>query len=453
MGGFGFGCLQVGEPQITQMMLKNFLVVIALCVPVYAQTAQRQSSLREVNQVARPQGASVIAIVGASLIDGRGGPIVTDSAVVINGDRIVAVGKQGSVKVPAGAEVVDAKGLTLVPGLIDSHFHIDGDDPLPALYLSHGVTSLRDPGQWIEAYAAARKASAPIPRLFLCGPHLDSPPPAYPTDSFIVRDAEETRLAVNRFVDDGASGIKVYFRLPLGLVKVAIETAHARGVPVMGHLEIVDARDAIRVGIDGIEHATSFGTALLPLREAEKYRQAVLADNNARRDGRYKVWNAIKLDTPQAQDLFKLIADRGVFVSPTLAVFERQRGDKDTAEVHEKGFKQMEAFVGLAYKAGAKIVVGSHSDVPHAKRGWAYQRELELLVESGLTPMQAIVAGTMENARYFHIADRLGSVEAGKVADLVLVEGDPSKNISDMRRIKRVMLNGIWQRAESDSSR
>jgi imidazolonepropionase-like amidohydrolase len=424
----------------------SLLVLIAVCALVCAQP-----SLREVNQVAKPQGTSVIAIVGANLIDGRGGPVVTDAVVVIHGDRIAAVGPRSSVKVPAGAEIVEGKGLTLVPGLIDAHFHIDGDDPLPALFLSHGVTSLRDPGQWIEAYDNARKASAPIPRLFLCGPHLDSPPPAYPADSFIVRDAEETRLAVNRFVDDGASGIKVYFRLPLALVKVAIDTAHARGVPVMGHLEILDARDAIRAGIDGIEHATSFGTALLPLREAEKYRQAMLADNNFRREGRYKVWNSIDLETPQARDLFKLIADRGVVVSPTLAVFERQRGDKDTNAVHELGFKKMEAFVGLAHKAGAKIVVGSHSDVPHAKRGWAYQRELELLVESGLTPMEAIVAGTMENARYFHIADRLGSVEAGKLADLVLVEGDPSKNISDMRRIKRVMLNGIWQRAEDDS--
>jgi len=442
-------------PQITQMFLKRFfdsvLVVIAVCALVCAQPAQRKSSLREVNQVTQPQGSSVIAIVGANLIDGRGGSVVTDSVVVIRGDRIIAVGPRSSVKVPVGADVVDAKGLTLVPGLIDAHFHIDGDDPLPALYLSHGVTSLRDPGQWIEAYDAARKASAPIPRLFLCGPHLDSPPPAYPTDSYIVRDAEETRQAVNRFVDDGASGIKVYFRLPLALVRVAIETAHARGVPVMGHLEIVDARDAIRAGIDGIEHATSFGTALLPLRDAEKYRQAVLADNNARRDGRYKVWDSIKFDTPQARDLFKLIVDRGVIVSPTLAVFERRSGDKDTSDYHVNGFKQMEVFVGLAHKAGARIVVGSHSDVPHAKRGWAYQRELELLVESGLTPMQAIVAGTMENARYFHIADRLGSVEAGKLADLVLVEGDPSKNISDMRRIKRVMLNGVWQRAESES--
>jgi imidazolonepropionase-like amidohydrolase len=88
--------------------------------------------------------------------------------------------------------------------------------------------------------------------------------------------------------------------------------------------------------------------------------------------------------------------------------------------------------------------------VPHAKRGWAYQRELELLVESGLTPMEAIVGGTMENARYFRIDDRLGSVEVGKLADMVLVEGDPLKDIRNMRRIKRVMLNGLWQKAEAE---
>src|SRR6266498_1753285 len=426
------------------------LLALLLCGGVLAQGRQGEAvrktklSLREVNQVARPDANHVVAIVGATLIDGRGGPPVPDAAIVVRGERIIAVGKRAAVNIPSGAEVINAGGLTLVPGLIDAHFHIDGDDALPALYLTHGVTSLRDPGQWIEAYDAARKAPAQVPRLFLCGPHLDSPPAAYPKDSFIVRDAEETRLAVNRFADDGASAIKVYFRLPLALIRVAVETAHARGLPVTSHLEIVDATDVIRAGIDGVEHATSFGTALLPLRDAEKYRQAVLADNNARREGRYQVWNSINLDTPRARSLLKLIVDHGTFVSPTLAVFERQKGDKDTTEMHVRAFKQMEAFVGHAFRAGAHVVVGSHSDVPHAKRGWAYQRELELLVESGLTPMQAIVGGTMENARFFHIADRLGSVEPGKLADLVLVEGDPLKNISDMRRVRRVMLNGRW---------
>ncbi|HEU4931962.1 MAG TPA: hypothetical protein VFT48_07765, partial [Pyrinomonadaceae bacterium] len=130
------------------MRVLSAVFLFLVCAQVCAQ-----QSLREVNQVAQPQAASVIAIVGANLIDGRGGPVVSDSVVVIRGDRILAVGNRGSVKIPEGADVVDAKGLTLLPGLIDAHFHIDGDDSLPALFLSHGVTSLRDPGQWIEAYA------------------------------------------------------------------------------------------------------------------------------------------------------------------------------------------------------------------------------------------------------------------------------------------------------------
>ena len=435
--------------------IKSLLVLLIASGVLIAHSGQRPAVkaklVREVNDPGQPPSNNLIAIVGATLIDGRGGPVVTDAVVLIRGERIAAVGKRGSVSIPQGAETVDGHGLSMLPGLIDAHFHIDGDDPLPALFLSHGVTSLRDPGQWIEAYDGSRKLSAPIPRLFLCGPHLDSPPPAYPADSYIVRDPEETRMAVNRFVDDGASAIKVYFRLPLSLIRVAVETSHARGVPVTAHLEIVDAGDAIRAGVDGIEHATSFGTALLPLRDAEKYRQAVLADNSARREGRYQVWNAIDLNSPRAKALLKLIVDRGTFVSPTLAVFERQKGDKDTTDMHVHGFKQMENFVRLVHSAGAKVVVGSHSDVPHAKRGWAYQRELELLVESGMTPMQAIVAGTAENARFFRIADRLGTIEVGKLADLLMVEGDPTKNISDMRRVKRVMLNGRWVPAEAES--
>ncbi len=348
------------------------------------------------------------------------------------------------IKIPAGAEIIDARGQTLLPGFIDSHFHIDGDTQLPALFLAHGVTSVRDPGQWIEAYDQVRQSAAATPRLFLAGPHLDTPPPAYPADSFIVRDEVETRAAVNRFIDQGASVIKVYFRLPLGLIRVATETAHARGVPVTAHLEIVDALDAIRAGVDGIEHVTSFGTALIPLRAAEKYRQAMLADNNARRDGRYQMWGELDLDSPRVRQALALIAERGTFISATLAVFERREGDRGASAMHVRGFKNMLKFVGMAKRAGARVVVGSHSSVPHAERGWAYQRELELLVESGMTPMEAIVAATTENARFFRIDDRLGSIAPGQLADLVLVAGDPLKEIGALRRIKRVMLNGEW---------
>src|SRR5262245_9225257 len=422
------------------------LLLIGSVTGAWRQTAEqpRQHPMREVNKVARPEGGKPIAIIGATLIDGRGGSPVGDSAVVIRNDRIVAAGKRISTPIPKDAEVIDGSGLALLPGFIDSHFHIDGDDTLPALFLTHGVTSARDPGQWIEAYEAAQKSGAPIPRLFLAGPHLDSPPPAYPADSFIVRDADEARIAVNRFIDQGASVIKVYFRLPLGLIKVVTETAHARGAPVTAHLEIVDATDAIRAGVDGIEHVTSFGTALSPLREAEKYRQAVLADNNARRDGRYKMWSEIDLDSPRVKEALDLIVKRGVCLSATLAVFERREGDRNATETSVRGFKNMLKFIGMAKRAGARVVVGSHSSVPHAERGWAYHREMELFVECGMTPMEAIVAATTENARFFRIADRLGSVEAGKLADLVLVEGDPLKDFGALRRVRRVMLNGKW---------
>ena len=417
----------------------SFLFFLCVFVPLW-----QFPPVREVNDVAKPAATKTTAIIGATLIDGRGGAPVTDAVVVVRGEKIIAAGPRASVQVPQDTEAIEAKGLTLLPGLIDAHFHLDGDDNLPSLYLNHGVTSVRDPGAWIEDYEKVRQSGQPIPRLFLAGPHLDNAPPAYPADSFIVRDAKETRLAVNRFIDQGASVIKVYFRLPLGLIRVATETAHARGAPVTAHLEIVDAADAIRAGVDGIEHVTSFGVALLPTREAEKYRQSVVADNNARREGRYKVWSEIDLDSPRVRPLLELIAHRGVFISPTLAVFERQPGDSGATEMHVRAFGQMLKFVGMAKHAGARVVVGSHSSVPHAERGWAYQREMELLVDSGLTPIEALTAGTLENARFFRIDDRLGSIEAGKLADLVLIDGDPLKDMTTMRRVKRVMLNGRW---------
>lgn len=422
------------------------LITMVLTSLVMASAAAGQDAVREVNPPDAPSDTEVKAIVGATLIDGRGGTPIDDATVVVRGTRIAAAGSSVDVPVPESAARVDGSGLTVVPGLIDAHFHLDGHEDLPAQFLQHGVTSVRDPGAWIAAYDGVRRSEAPVPRLFLAGPHLDTPPPAYPKDAVIVRDEEETRLAVERAVARGASAIKVYFRLPLGLIETATDIAHEHGIPVTAHLEIVDARDAIGAGVDGVEHVTSFGTALLPAREAEAYRQAVLADNNARREGRYRMWSEADLDSPRAREVIDLLASSGVFMSPTLGVFERRAGDEGVEEMHVKAFERMVAFVGMAERAGAVVVVGSHSMVPHAETGWAYHREMELLVEAGLTPMEAIVAGTSANARFFRIGDRLGTVEPGKQADLVLVEGNPADDISAMRRIRHVMLNGRWVR-------
>ena len=409
-----------------------------------AQQALPKPTIREFLVLKQKRPSAMVAITGVRLIDGTGRTPVSDMTVLVLNGRIHAVGSIQATVIPKGADVVDGSGSTLLPGLMDSHFHLDSDGTLPALFLSHGVTSVRDPGAWIEAYEGVRQSKETQPRLFLAGPHIDGTQPAYPADSTVVRDAVETRLAVTRNLDDGASVIKAYFRLPLALIEEVTKVAHARGIPVTAHLEIVDAGDAIRAGIDGLEHVTSAGVALLPPREGEAYRQAVLADNAARSVGRYRVWSQLDLKSERASRLLKLMVNRNVTLSPTLAVFERRNGDKDVTAMHVQGFSKMVAFTGQAQRAGVRVVVGSHSSVPHSDRGWAYQREMELLVESGLTPLQAIQAGTLENAKFFRVADRLGSIEPGKQADLVLVEGDPSQDIAHMRRVKRVMIDGVW---------
>jgi imidazolonepropionase-like amidohydrolase len=427
-------------------------VVSSIVVPTKAAWAASTQSekppskrpIREIFWLPKGERTKAIAIIGVNLIDGKSSSLLKNRTVVVSNGKITAVGSPHTISIPPEAEAFKGSGLTMLPGFMDAHFHLDGDNDLPSLFLSHGVTSVRDPGAWMESYEKVIQKEGFRPRLFLAGPHLDCPPPAYPKDSLIVRDPTEARLAVNRLIDSGATVIKVYFRLPLDLVQTVTETAHARGVPVTAHLEIVDAADALRAGVDGLEHVTSVGTALLSPREAEVYRQSVLADNQARREGRYRVWSEIDLNSKRVQTLLDLMKQKNTTLSPTLAVFERRSGDRGTTEMHVRGFLQMMNFVGVACRAGVRMVVGSHSSVPHAERGWAYQREMELLVESGLTPMQAIQSATIENARFFRVEDRLGSIEVGKQADLLLVEGDPSQDISSTRRVKRVMIEGAW---------
>jgi imidazolonepropionase-like amidohydrolase len=407
-------------------------------------SAATVTSLKEINPPAADTNR-VVAIIGATLIDGRGGLPVSNAVVVVRGNKIAAAGSDNSTKIPSEAEVLAAEGKVLLPGLIDSHFHIERDYELPRLVLSHGVTSVRDPGQWIEVYDPIRRSALPQPRCFVAGPHLDCPPHAHPQDAFAVTNADDTRRAVDRFVDEGASVIKVYYRLPLELIGVACEAAHRCGVPVTAHLELVNAGDAIRAGLDGVEHVTSFGTALAEPDEAEHFRKTVAEDNDARRKARYELWSRLDLRaSPRVRPLLDLMVKRKVFLSPTLAVFEKRRGDRGVIEVEAHGFENMLEFARMCHRAGARIVVGSHSVVPKAERGWAYQRELELLAECGLTPLEIITAATRNNAEFFRASARLGTIEPGKLADLVLLDDDPLKDIRALHRVGRVMLNGRW---------
>ena len=408
---------------------------------------------------AQPRG---MVLDNVRIIDGTGAPPVERGQLVISGDRIEHIGVPGEVPVPEGAERIDLAGKTVIPGLIDLHFHIENDPKLALRQLSHGVTSFRDPGQWEEKFAELRRLIAadglPGPRIFTAGPHLDGENPAYPADAVVARDATEARRLAEQNIDRGASALKIYFRLPLASARAVIDVCGARHVPCTAHLEILSATDLFVSGLEGIEHITSLGFGLLPRIEAEEYRQAVLKNNDARRDGRYAMFAKLDLDSPEAQALYSVLAARRPWIDPTLAVFERRpqpapggapltpskTTKPDLSNLMVQGFAKMKELTRRAAVEGARIVLGGHSTVPFASRGEAPWRELELLVESGFTPLEAISAATGTAAGFLYRGDRLGTLRPGLQADLVVLRDDASKNISAVRTVERVMVRGEW---------
>src|SRR5260221_1570966 len=193
-----------------------FILILFSCTP---PGKSDRVIIHELNEKEIPKGNKVIALVGGTLIDGLGREPMQNSCIVIRNDRIEEIGKVGEVTIPNEAETVDVKGLTVLPGLIDAHYHNENSLEMAGLYLSHGITSVRDPGAWLEAYGPVRASGKPLPRLFLTGPHLTTFPPAYPNDSYIVKDAEESRLAVRTLAGQGATAIKVDFGLSVGMIK------------------------------------------------------------------------------------------------------------------------------------------------------------------------------------------------------------------------------------------
>jgi imidazolonepropionase-like amidohydrolase len=396
----------------------------------------------------------LLVLENVRIIDGRGGPPIERGTIIVRGERLQDAGPVDAVSIPSDAERIDLAGQTVIPGLIDLHFHIENDPKLALRQLSHGVTSFRDPGQWDDKFVELRRMIAADglagPRIFTAGPHIDGEHPAYPADSVVARDPEEARREAEINVSNGASALKIYFRLPFASAKAVIDVCNARHIPCTAHLEILDARALIDAGLHGVEHITSFGTSIVSRREAQAYRQAVLADNTARRFGRYKMFAGANLDGPEAQELYGVLKTRRPWVDPTLAVFERRAGrpvEGATAEqvpTMVEGFAKMKALARRVALAGARIVMGGHSTVPYAARGEAPWRELELLVESGFTPLEAITAATSTAAGFLYRADDVGVIRPGTYADLVVLRDNPARNIAAVRTVERVMVGGRW---------
>ena len=321
---------------------------------VTAVPIEEPASLHEMNKLASPPGDHVLAIVGGTIIDGNGGVPSPNGTVLIRGNRIAAVGARDAVSIPEHCQVVDATGKSVLPGLFDSHFHSRDSVERPIEYeLHNGITSFRDPGHPFKYYTKLLSSNATIPRVFLCGGHLDAAPVVWPDQAQRVASPEDAVAAVNENVLQGASAIKVYFRLPLDCIEAACRAAADHGLPVTSHLELVDADQAIRAGVRGVEHITSFGTAIASDEMATQFREMVRADSKARKEWRFRLWASVDLhNNPKVDELLKLIIERRVFVSPTLAIFESRIGDDGQNETRAAGFANMIRFFQRCHEAG-----------------------------------------------------------------------------------------------------
>jgi imidazolonepropionase-like amidohydrolase len=395
-----------------------------------------------------------------------GARFVADETVVIDHGVITKVGPAAKVAVPAGTQVIDGAGKTLVPGLWDSHQHV-GDDFTGPTLLSLGVTSVRDPGNFIDLTLAraARRAKGD-----LLMPHvypsvlIDGKGPLTAQVASVATSQDEALAIVRKAKADGFVAIKFYGTYNPAWVAPAAAEAHRLGLHVHGHLPAgMRTMDAINDGYDEITHIYFVAMQAMP--------QPVVDKSNTilRMEGPAKYFKDVDLTADPMKSLIATMAARHIAADPTLVVVESlmvpDNGDLSPAYApfvgtlppaversfrqgglalasgytradYRASFKKLEALVEAMHKAGVRIVAGTDGS------GLELVRELELYVDAGFTPEEALESATIEAARLQHVEGRTGSIAVGKAADLALVEGDPSRNIGDLRHTRLVFMDG-----------
>jgi imidazolonepropionase-like amidohydrolase len=430
--------------------------------------ADGMSALAEISKGISGSRAPTLAIVGGTLIDGTGAAPVSDAAVVIHDGRIVAAGPRSKVKIPKDAHVVDAHGKTVLPGLWDMHAHFEQVEWGP-IYLAAGVTTVRDCGNEFEFITAVRDAIAQGrglgPRLLLAG--IVDGTGTYTIGVERVDTPDQARMWTDRYHASGFQQMKIYSSVKLEELKVVADEAHRLGMTVTGHIpEGVTAYQAIEAGQDQINHIHYIADIM----------KAPLPENASRLD-RFKAGANIDLESPEAQKALAFLKDHHTVVDPTMALMEfftattakppasfepgvnkvapelaEQLTDvappNDRSEIGEKVFEKELAIVGALRRAGIPVVAGTDQTVP----GHSLHREIELYVQAGFTPMEAIQAATIVSARAMGLEKESGTVEKGKRGDLILVNGNPLENIHNIRNIEYVITNGtmfhtaeLWQ--------
>jgi imidazolonepropionase-like amidohydrolase len=458
----------------------------ASAAPVLAPPAELGPDVQQFVRV--PAGK--VAITHLRIIDGTGAAPIENQSLLLDGAKIAGVQPAGA-PIPAGFQVIDGSGETALPGIVGMHNHLfylqrpnidpsgHFDNPIivpqmtfsaPRLYLANGVTTMRTTGS-VEPYtdlSLKREIDAGKlvgPHMDVTGPYLEGPG-AFFIQNHQITSPADARKTVAYWAEQGVNSFKAYMNITRAELKAAIDEAHRHHLKLTGHLCSVNYPEAAELGIDNLEHGFFVNTQLDPGKQPDKC--------SATTGGPTLL--AMKPGSPQANALIDLLVRKHVALTSTLPVFEQnvplhaplqvRQMDVLTAQAKEsylylrnltasragtpRGQQALEGYqndLGLERQfvaAGGLLIAGPDPTgnggvIP----GFGDQRELELLVEAGFTPLEAIRIGTLNGATYLGLADRIGSIEVGKNADLVIVGGNPAANINDIENVVTVFKDGV----------
>jgi hypothetical protein len=449
---------------LKQAVQASAAAAVAGAMPDLAHAASPPSSAASAGEARR-----TLAIRDVTLFDAPAARMRAHQTVVIEGERISAVGDAASTPVPPGARIIDGTGRWVIPGLIDAHVHLThvlyqarmtGDEVLP-LWLAHGVTSVRSTGDNVPAqrllqrWVAAHPGGGP--RIFPGSFLIDGAVLDHNDVGWSLTDPAQVAPFVADMAAWGVQTLKLYVGCERAVGQRVIAEGHAHGLAVAGHLEAYHPRDAVADGIDSLEHIYTVADFI---RDDPKDRHSV------------------DIHSDLARRFIDEIAAKGTAVDPTLMVFwgtlffadqadvvehpdnalvPRQLRDYWRADnprrfrdfssgplaIRQRTFRTYQELTGLLHKAGVPILVGTDAAEPQVTPGASLHHEMAFLVESGLSPAEVLRAATLGNATILRQQAHLGSIQRGKLADLVLLDADPTVRIDHSRRIRQVVQGGV----------
>jgi imidazolonepropionase-like amidohydrolase len=476
------------EPRREVFVKKRAVLLLASVAWAWLALAQSPPKLAPAVQRFVSVNAPVVALQHVLVIDGTGAAPAPDQTIIIAQGRIQAMGSSAQIAVPDGAKVLDLRGHTVIPGLVGMHDHLfypsraASDVYLvneiafsaPRLYLACGVTTIRTAGA-VEPYTDLKlkklieEGKMIGPKIHVTGPYLEGPFDRM-LQAHELRGPEDARKFVAYWADQGVTSFKAYMHVTRAELAAAIDAAHQRGLKVMGHVCSVGFREAAALGIDSLEHGLEVDAEFVPGKAEDvcppdKEITASLAK--------------LSIDGPEVRQTIRELVRHHVAVTSTLAILEtydarrapidervlrallpQARSDYLTARTRlsllenttnpavgrsaRMELQKEMAFERAFAKAGGLLLAGSDpTGYGGVLPGFGNQREIELLVKAGFTPVEALHIATANGAEWLGESSRIGTLAPGKQADLVVVRGDPSVAISALRNVETVFKDGI----------